>query len=64
MSWILIDIGRNESQSFINDNKDDNINETINSLNEETLSSEDLELQYEIEDIKEGLLEMKKVCSN
>ncbi|KAF0457465.1 kinase-like protein [Gigaspora margarita] len=55
---------RNESQSFINDNKDDNISETINSLNEETLSSEDLELQHEIEDIKEGLLEMKKLMND
>ncbi|KAF0457463.1 kinase-like protein [Gigaspora margarita] len=55
---------QNESQSFINDNKDDNISETINSLNEETLSSEDLELQYEIEDIKEGLLEMKKLMND
>ncbi|CAG8840780.1 19189_t:CDS:2, partial [Gigaspora margarita] len=55
---------RNESQSFINDNKDDNIGETINSLNEETLSSEDLELQYEIEAIKKGLLEMNKFMND
>ncbi|KAF0457459.1 kinase-like protein [Gigaspora margarita] len=57
-------ISRNESQPFINDNKDDNISETINSLNEVTLSSEDLELQYEIEVIKEDLLEMKKFMND
>ncbi|CAG8776486.1 7963_t:CDS:10 [Gigaspora margarita] len=56
----VVDELRNESQSFINDNKDDNISETINSLNEEALSSEDLELQYEIKAIREDLLEMKK----
>ncbi|KAF0523914.1 kinase-like protein [Gigaspora margarita] len=61
---LRMQITRNESQSFINDNKDDNINETINSLNEEALSSEDLELQYEIEAIREDLLEMKKFMNN
>ncbi|KAF0523915.1 kinase-like protein [Gigaspora margarita] len=55
---------QNESQSFINDNKDDNISETINLLNEEALSYEDLELQYEIEAIREDLLEMKKFMND
>ncbi|CAG8818728.1 27561_t:CDS:10, partial [Gigaspora margarita] len=60
----VVDELRNESQFFINDNKDNNISETINSLNEETLSSEDLELQYEIEAILKNLLEMQKYMKN
>ncbi|KAF0457461.1 kinase-like protein [Gigaspora margarita] len=64
---------RNESQSFIKDNKDDNISKTINSLNKETLSSEDLEQQSNnseenpftnIKRIRENVKYQRNLCEN